>query len=510
MKFTHLLILTSCLIVAGCSDKKEKQKHGHGHDHGSHAGHDHGDGSHKPTEATASPKSIDVPQAVRRNLGITFVKVEQRHVASTKRAPGHFELLPKARREYHTTLAGRVELLVDQYDRVKINQPLYRVDSPQWRDMQQQLNQTAINIRKAHAQLDALSKRAAAVVKHADQLQAQEKVWQQRVEQIEKLIKAGSGAASELAEARAQLTATRTALAEVDEEKAELQQQQTELQGSISGYRQTMPLLYASAMGMKSPQVSASRIDLALAPAAAMLGVSVKQLLKPVQAGKETLPYWRTIDQVVFTAQEAGVIEKLGVTNGAWVTASDLVLNIINPNQLRFRGIGLQSELDRMRDGMAVRIVPPRGGARALQGSITGKLIIGLEADPMQRKIDLIVVPDNARLPDWVRRGVAAEMEVVLDTDGQAQLAIPTSSVIQDGLSKILFLRDPQNPDKVIRTDAGLGISDGRWVVVKSGIAEGNEVVHHGVYELMLASGEGKDKGGHFHADGTFHAEDHE
>jgi hypothetical protein len=61
--------------------------------------------------------------------------------------------------------------------------------------------------------------------------------------------------------------------------------------------------------------------------------------------------------------------------------------------------------------------------------------------------------------------------------------------------------------------EADLGIGDGKWVVVKSGVKEGDEVVLDGVYELKLASGGqgGPDAGGHFHADGTFHAEpDHE
>ncbi len=56
--------------------------------------------------------------------------------------------------------------------------------------------------------------------------------------------------------------------------------------------------------------------------------------------------------------------------------------------------------------------------------------------------------------------------------------------------------------------EADLGISDGKWVVARSGVTEGDEVVLDGVYELKLAGGgQGAEGGGHFHADGTWHPE---
>ena len=70
----------------------------------------------------------------------------------------------------------------------------------------------------------------------------------------------------------------------------------------------------------------------------------------------------------------------------------------------------------------------------------------------------------------------------------------------------MLFRRDPKDPDQVIRLGADLGLSDGRWVEVKSGLRDGDAVVLAGAYELMLASSGAATKGGHFHADGTFHA----
>ena len=53
-----------------------------------------------------------------------------------------------------------------------------------------------------------------------------------------------------------------------------------------------------------------------------------------------------------------------------------------------------------------------------------------------------------------------------------------------------------------------MGANDGRWVVIKSGVLEGDEIVLDGVYELQLATASDSARGGHFHADGTFHEGD--
>jgi multidrug efflux pump subunit AcrA (membrane-fusion protein) len=109
----------------------------------------------------------------------------------------------------------------------------------------------------------------------------------------------------------------------------------------------------------------------------------------------------------------------------------------------------------------------------------------------------------------WARAGMSGVAEVFAEGADEAEDAIPVASLIQDELQQIFFRRDPKDPDKVIRVVADLGVSDGRWVVVNSGVRTGDEVVLDGVYELKL-TGTGKAGGagkGHFHADGTWHEE---
>jgi multidrug efflux pump subunit AcrA (membrane-fusion protein) len=137
---------------------------------------------------------------------------------------------------------------------------------------------------------------------------------------------------------------------------------------------------------------------------------------------------------------------------------------------------------------------------------IDGPLLLGVQADPAQRTIDLFLQPDV--LPDWARPGIAAFLEVETASSGDDQLAIPLAAVLQDGLQRVFFRRDDKDPDQVVRVEADLGVDDGRWVEVKSGLTDGDAVVLAGAYELVLAGADSSRRGGHFHADGTFHGDD--
>ena len=90
-----------------------------------------------------------------------------------------------------------------------------------------------------------------------------------------------------------------------------------------------------------------------------------------------------------------------------------------------------------------------------------------------------------------------------------SELAIPMAAVQQDGLIPVIFRRDPENPNQAIRMEADLGMDDDRWVAVLSGLRDGDEVVLDGGFQLMLATSGTIQKGGHFHADGTYHEGEH-
>ena len=443
---------------------------------------------------------VDVPETVRRNLGISFAKVETRTVAETLRVPGRFELQPQARREYRTMLAGRVELLVKQFDTIAIGSPLYRLASPEWRDLQQKLNESIAAIRQSEARVASIPALLAAHRHHEDILREGVTLWESRLAQVEKTAASGAVSVADLTGIKNTLATKRAELAEVLEKEAELEAQ--------------------SATARAEHDAAHARFRLLLATASTLVGMNEKELSAPFELDEhfhtgpnvepheepttsQPAPRWREIDEIEVTATIPGVVASTNLTTGAWASAGDLVLATVEPDQLRFRASGMQSDLGRLRDGLPARIVPPKGGSIGMQDTIDASLKVGLLADPEERTVELIAIP--ARNAAWARAGVSAHLEVVT-AGGPPELAIPLSCVVQDGLEKIIFRRDHKDPDHVIRVPADLGLNDGRWVVINSGVAEGDEIVLDGVYQLMIATSGTVEKGGHFHADGSFHA----
>ncbi|MBL8752054.1 MAG: hypothetical protein JNK15_02030 [Planctomycetes bacterium] len=438
-----------------------------------------------PTEAHATPTTnrIDVPESVRKNLGITFAKVERRHVAATLRLPGHFEPLPQARTELRAPAAGRVSLRVQPLQAVAKGDVLCALDAPDWRSLQQQLAEVDTEAGVTQAHLAAIQPLLDAHQDHERSLQEALAVMQERVRGLTATNQSVGGQAQPLTDARVQL-------AQVQAQIAEAAEQHTDTQSRIARLEADRKAL----VGRRSSL---------LAQAAVLHGTTPEALLAPGKDG----PRWRELGAIELRASAPGAVESLPLADGAWVEAHELVVATLDANLVRFRAQALQGDLGRLRDGLPCRLVP--AGTVQPEVVANGPLQLGLAADPVRRTLDVFVVPSAPAA--FARPGVAGFVEITTQAGGSpTELAIPRQSLQQDGLRRVYFRRDPKDRDKVIRVEADdLGIDDGRWIEVKSGLVDGDEVVLHGVYELMLASSGSAQKGGHFHADGTWHADDH-
>ncbi len=459
-------VLVISLIAASCSKKQEPKA--------------------SQDESPAPTNRIAVPEAVRKNLGIDFVKVERRRVAQTLRFSGHFELLMTARHELRTPVLGRVTLLVKPLQLVKAGDPIYRVDSPDWRKAQREIGEIATQVRVDEARLAAMQPLVAAHRAHEESLREATTVLEARQKNVEETQSSVGGQARELSEARAQLAQARADLAEAREKGASTDATLAEVQAQIIAGR--------------------DRFRLALEAAAAVTGVTIEQLLGDAPGAASKLPYWRVLSAIEVRASTGGVVDQLQVATGSWVEAGQMVVTVSDLSQVRFRARGLQSDLPQLRSGLSAQAVPALSTS-ASEVRVPGSLLLGSDADPSQRTIDLFLEPTATAA--WARPGVAGFLEIETAGTAEPVLAIPLAATLQDGLERVLFRRDPSDPDKVIRMEADLGLDDGRWVEMKSGLRDGDEVVLAGAYELMLASSGSAAKGGHFHSDGTFHAGEH-
>lgn len=402
-----------------------------------------------PEAAAPEPPSdrVEIPATVRNNLGITFAGVERRKVANSIRVPGTFELRPLARHEYRLMLPGVVEFQVDQFDEVKPGDVVYQFRSAKWLELQARIHLASAALDQARTKLDVVNGRV-------------------------------------------------SALREADFKRADLEAELARLQADV---------LHAEVELHEAASHAARTLN--LCSASGDDGLTADDLLAPVSQGGNTVPFYKTIDGIQVRAKEPGIVESLAVTDGGFAEETSLVMTTVDPDKIRFRALGLQSDMPGFRDGQKVHLVQPQGKASDINESVEASLRIGLEADPNRRTVTLFATPKDLR--PWVRPGVSGFMEVAVESTGGFVLAIPRSAVVQDGITHVFFKRDPLDPNKAIRVEADLGVDDGRWIEIKSDLGPNDEVVFHGAYELKLATtGSGTaQKGGHFHADGTFHGE---
>lgn len=445
------ILLTVAMLPGGCTDSGSQDS-------------DTASGGEQ-TEA-APTNRIDVPATVRRNLGITFAKVQRRWVQDTIRVPGAFELHPLARHEYRMTLPGRVQILVDQYQAISPGDVLYRFTSPSWPELQREIIMGEQGIETARADIDVARAR----------LQEAERRLQIVRERLDTLAEAEfkqAGLEADAAEIEASLPRLR----------AEVRQAETKL---------------ANAEGTR---------EHAIHRASAATGISEERLSASIEHDGRTVSAYRAINWIDVAATETGIVEAIAVTDGSFVEAPAIVVSTVDPSKVRFRAMALQADLARLANTREAWIVPPTTPGLDMGDGIASEVTIGLEAHPDQRTVTLLATPEESR--PWIRPGVSAFLEVVVESTGGPALAIPRAAVVKDGIVHVFFRRDPKDANKVIRLEADLGVSDGRWVALNSGVALNDEVVLDGAYELKLASQQSgvSGKGGHFHADGAFHGD---
>jgi hypothetical protein len=447
-----VLVAASGCMQPGAVDAhgdEAEQGHDHNHDHESEGGAMAGGGG-----------GIPIPSGVRDNLGITFAKVTPRAVAATRRVPGEFELLPSARHEYRAPLGGRVTLHLAQFDPVSKGDVLFTVDSPEWRRIQHEAVEAEGDIVMAEAALD---------VARARRNEVRENLGKQQ-ERLENLAAVNV----RKAELEAEVITLRSSLPRLE---AEIRAQEATLREAREHY--------------------ASRLN----QLSTVTGIGVEELRTESEEGAQ----WRSIGVLPVRAEHAGVVENLAVNDGGWLEAGALALEVLDPEKVRFHAEAPQGDIGLFEDGQRARVVPPLGSSIAPEAALAGTLKMGLTANERDRTLSLYVTPDE--LAPWARAGVGGFLEVTITKDAPEQLSIPEAAVVQDGLEHIFFRRDPKNPDRALRVVADMGERDGRYVVVRSGVKAGDEVVLDGVYALKLSSTEEQAPDGyHYHADGSLHS----
>jgi multidrug efflux pump subunit AcrA (membrane-fusion protein) len=229
---------------------------------------------------------------------------------------------------------------------------------------------------------------------------------------------------------------------------------------------------------------------------AALTGLPSESLAAETEAG----PAWLALGELTLTAPGEGVVVALQVADGGWVDAGDELAVVEDGRALVFRGHCPEADLSRIPTDARVRVVV-EGAAQPIATRLTWP---PREADPVSRTVllEARVANPDARWPD----GHSATAHVVLSASGVEETLVPLDCVTRDGLQMLAFRVDPQDAGRVIRTPLTLGERNRTHVVVLAGAQPGDRLVQAGIHQLRQASGAQQAAGGHFHADGTWHA----
>ena len=257
---------------------------------------------------------------------------------------------------------------------------------------------------------------------------------------------------------------------------------------------------YSELERQKNLQIEQARlkIDEATAALALASGRSLEELLL-AQAGGET---WKFINTTEVRAPAAGTIVEGFASEGEKLDENQPVALIVDSSELRFRGWLPEGDLPLLKEEAPMQISLP-GDQPIVRTSLLGPRPV---AEKKTRRIAIeAVVPNPGRkLPG----GISASAQVLVRESANEEVLLPLECIVSDGLEKIVFLRDPDKADVVIRTPVELGLSGGGMVEVISGLLDGDTVVEKGKHQLKQAGQGRSPKGGHFHADGTWHLKD--
>lgn len=185
------------------------------------------------------------------------------------------------------------------------------------------------------------------------------------------------------------------------------------------------------------------------------------------------------LDYCVVTAQRSGMViypsgekwkDAPEIEEGATVHKDQVLLLMPDLTQMRVK-VGIhESIIDRLKPGMAARVTLPKA---TLDAEIT---TVAAVAKPAGWWTGNVVKYDTiVELPssDGLKPGMSVEVEVVLARHEDV-LMIPTSAVFEAANGHACWI---QQDDKPVRRPLQIGDGNDMFLVVESGLAEGDEVI---------------------------------
>ncbi|MBI4326112.1 MAG: efflux RND transporter periplasmic adaptor subunit [Chloroflexi bacterium] len=180
------------------------------------------------------------------------------------------------------------------------------------------------------------------------------------------------------------------------------------------------------------------------------------------------------------------IVSQSGAAVGEYITAEKAVFTVLDAATVFVEAHVPEASVKRLGTTKTASYEVPGETGRfiPITGDGTGRLVfVGIQVDAATRTVPLIYEVKNADNRLRVGQSVNLFVETARAED---TLAIPSAAIVEEDGRPIAFVQ--VGGETFQKRDLTLGIRDGDWVQVLSGITEGERVVTKGAYAVRLAS----------------------
>ncbi len=180
------------------------------------------------------------------------------------------------------------------------------------------------------------------------------------------------------------------------------------------------------------------------------------------------------------------IISQSGAAVGEYITAEKAVFTVLDAAAVFIEAHVPEASIQRLGTTKAARYELPgeTGQFIPITGDGAGRLVfVGIHVDAATRTVPLIYEAKNS----GNRLRVGQSVNLFVETSrAEDTLAIPSAAIVEEDGRPIAFVQ--AGGEAFQKRDLTLGIRDGNWVQVLSGITEGERVITKGAYAVRLAS----------------------
>ncbi|MEM7205632.1 MAG: efflux RND transporter periplasmic adaptor subunit [Planctomycetota bacterium] len=426
---------------------------------------------------SAITNRLDVPPEVVSNLGITFEVAERGRLGLWREVPGELVVPVGGRWEIRSPARARVLSVASLWQAMARGAAVATLAAPDVACLQGEL---------------ALAERAAQIAT------AEARAARARRDESEVLVEATAAlerfSRARLEALQGQQASSLTAIELVEAQRGLAQASQARLDAAV--VRDDL----GSRAAAKELEADRARLAIAekLSALALVTGRPVAELAEPGEAG----PAWRQIRDLSVPAPAAAIVVQLFTAPGEVVEAGAPIAHLSDTSELHFHGHVPEGDHGWFAAGQRVRIELPSSQLAPIEARLAAPIPV---ADPKTRMVRVAAHVPNPQ--GTLADGLSAMAHVLVQESASEEVLIPARCVIFDGLEAIVFKRDAGDPNVVIRQPVEIGARAADRVEALAGVIEGDALVADGIYQLKQ-TGLGKaPEGGHFHADGTWHAD---